>query len=81
MNAVNGIPSWLETHFEVIYAITSYLETAGSTPYRIRQQKGIGGLYELAEDLADEFERLNMGRHWNGEFFEAIDCFLYERLK
>jgi len=81
MNAVKGIPSWLETYFEVVYAIASYLDISGSAAYCIRQQKGIGGLYELAEDLADEFERLHAGRQWDGEFFEEIDRFLYERLK
>jgi hypothetical protein len=44
------------------------------------KEKGHGGLYELAEDLTDEFETINKNREWDGEFFEEIETFLNEKL-
>ena len=43
-------------------------------------EQGHGGLYELAEELTDEFELLNKGRVWDGEFFDEIEEFLSEKL-
>jgi hypothetical protein len=48
---------------------------------RALREKGHGGLYELAEELTDEFESLNKGREWDGEFFEEIERFLDEKFK
>jgi hypothetical protein len=79
----NGFGSWQETHYEVVAAITteliSYDEHGDFNHELIRatlREKGHGGLYELASDLTDEFELLNKGREWDGEFFEEIERFL-----
>jgi hypothetical protein len=44
--------------------------------FTTRESYGTGGLYELAESLTDDFEKLNAGRLWDGEFFEEIWDFL-----
>ena len=84
----NGFESWQETHYEVVAAITteliSYDEYSDFNHELIRttlQEKGHGGLYELANDLTDEFELKNQGREWDGDFFEAIENFLDEKLR
>ena len=74
----NGFDSWQETHYEVVSEITRIIHAnegfglASETVYT----QGTGGLYELAKRLTDEFETLNTGREWDGEFFEEIWDFL-----
>lgn len=84
----NGFESWQETHYEVVAAITteliSYYPHDNSNHGLLRatlQEKGHGGLYELANDLTDEFENLHQGREWDGEFFDEIETFLNKKLK
>ena len=70
----NGFASWQETHYEVVAEITRLVEADedfGLVSETLSTQ-GTGGLYELAERLTDEFEALNAGREWDGEFFEEI---------
>lgn len=82
-NFPNGFESWQETHFEVV----SYIEQLRSQAIiesnlinEIQETKGTGGFYELAEELTDEFEKLNEGREWDGEFFDEIEDFLGKKL-
>lgn len=83
---VNGFYSWMETHHEVcefigyrlkeselLYTENVIIETSSS--------QGSGGLYTLAEQWTDEFEKLNEGRVWDGEFFNEIGNFLNEKNK
>ena len=75
----NGFASWQETHYEVVAAITSIAldnDNKDNLVYKTYREDGLGGLYELAEELTDEFELLNKGREWDGEFFEEIEGFL-----
>jgi hypothetical protein len=84
----NGFASWQETHYEVVAAITTelmadyeYNEFRDDLIRITLREKGHGGLYELANDLTDEFELLNKGREWDGEFFDEIERFLDEKFK
>lgn len=83
---INGFASWMETHHEVcefigyrlkeselLYTENVIIETSSS--------QGSGGLYTLAEQWTDEFEKLNEGRVWDGEFFEEINTFLTTKNK
>lgn len=79
----NGFDSWHETHFEVVAAITREHQKdqpAGVVKER-HEAQGHGGLYELAKELTDEFELLNDGRLWDGEFFDEIEEFLNKKLR
>jgi hypothetical protein len=85
-NFPNGFASWQETHYEVVAAIivahamhTHEIDHSELLEKTIKE-KGHGGLYELAEDLTDEFETINKNREWDGEFFEEIETFLNEKL-
>ena len=81
-NFPNGFDSWQETHYEVVQAITT--EHSKDNPRGVVKERhdaqGHGGLYELAEELTDEFEKLIEGREWNGEFFDEFDAFLTKKL-
>lgn len=76
--------SWTETHFEVVSVISYHArQDVISSPVVAERQEasGIGGLYELAMELTNEFETINRGREWDGEFFDEIDTFIEEKLK
>jgi len=80
---VNGFTSWMEAHHEVVSSIAIELNknTIDSPVIAERCEKqGIGGIYELAEELTDEFEKLNEKREWDGEFFDEIEEFLTKKL-
>lgn len=80
----NGFASWQETHYEVVAAITNEIahdNVNDNLIYKTLRENGHGGLYELAEELTDEFELLNKGREWDGEFFEEIERFLDEKFR
>lgn len=73
---------WVETHFEVVARIAQELEyELYDTPvYRRYSEGGRGGLYELAEELTNEFQELHKDRVWDGEFFDVLEEFLNEKL-
>lgn len=81
----NGFADWQETHFEVVRQLTDILNQDEDTwPDRlclIATMQGRGGMYELAEDITDEFERANTNREWDGEFYDEISKFIEEKLE
>lgn len=79
----NGFTSWQETHYEVVQAITieHMADKRTGLVAQRHEAQGHGGLYELAEELTDEFEAIHEGHEWDGEFFETIEQWLDEKLK
>jgi hypothetical protein len=79
----NGFSAWQETHFEVVSKLSWQLQQDEFDSKLVADRyvaSGIGGMYELAEELTDEFENLFQGREWDGDFFEALDDFLTAKL-
>jgi hypothetical protein len=77
-NFPNGFTSWVETHHEIVSAVER-MRDQDEMPegiLKIQESRGTGGFYELCEDLTNEFEKLNEGREWDGEFFEEIEDFI-----
>lgn len=75
----NGFTSWMETHHEVVSAIAIELnkdETTSQIISEWKEAQGTGGMYELAKELTDKFEKANKGREWDGDFFDEIEAFL-----
>ena len=82
----NGFESWAETHHEVVQYITMSEAVADAlfTPNvvsKISEEMGTGGLYELAMQWTDEFEKKNEGRDWDGDFFDELESFLSSKNK
>lgn len=79
----NGFTSWMETHHEVVEYITNFIdsfeipedELPQSEIKAARDANGTTGLYEVAENWTDEFENINKGRDWDGEFMDEINTF------
>jgi hypothetical protein len=83
-NFPNGFTSWQETHYEIVQAIT--LIWTQDEPYGIvaerQEAQGHGGLYELAEELTDEWEALHEGETWEDMgYLETLENWLNEKLK
>ncbi len=86
----NGFESWMETHFEIVQAITNEsTDTIGEYSSLMAQQReeqqGRGGLYELSRELTDKFELLHEGKEWgiddDTQYFDEIEAFIEEELK
>ena len=79
----NGFTSWAETHHEIVYEVEQMRDSDNMHDLivDIQQSKGTGGFYELCIDWTDEFERLNKGREWDGEFFQEIEEFINNKIK
>jgi len=79
----NGFASWQETHFEVVSAIAIEL-FKDNTPSKLMAERyeahGIGGMYELAKELTDKFEKKFKGKVWDGEWIDVLDDFIKEEL-
>jgi len=74
----NGFASWHQTHYEVVQWIQHELRK--DNPSGVigddYERHGTGAMYELACEWTDEFEELNAGREWDGEFFDEIEAFV-----
>lgn len=80
----NGFEDWHETHFEITRAISNSEHLSGSVANKITCTMGTGGLYELARDLTNKFEKLHRGKNWgideDTQYFDAIEEFLDKEL-
>jgi hypothetical protein len=75
----NGFTSWVETFYEIVSALTSIESGDGESEVinEIRNTKGIGGMYEFAEVLTDEFELTYKDEDWSElGFFETLENFV-----
>jgi hypothetical protein len=78
----NGFENWAETHHEVVSAITLIMNK-DNYPIIIQEilhSQGTGGIWEFCIKLTDEFEKLNEGREWDGEFYEEIEQFIHSKI-
>lgn len=73
--------SWHETHFEIVAEITKWDNDINppNSIKKVQDEQGIGGLYELAKELTNEFETLYKDREWDGDFFDTIESFINEK--
>lgn len=75
----NGFESWMETHHEVVQHLTTTADKEGSRAERTMEQGGTGTLYELGQELTDQFETQFCGKVWDGEFYDTIEAWLQEQ--
>jgi hypothetical protein len=82
----NGFDSWMETHYEVVQAITLKLADEDmeedSALYERLEEEGTGGMYTLSEELTDAFEEEYEGAEWGEklDYFDTIENFLDQKL-
>jgi len=82
----NGFDSWMETHYEVVQAITLKLADEDmeedSALYERLEEEGTGGMYILSEELTDAFEEEYEGAEWGEklDYFDTIENFLNLKL-
>jgi hypothetical protein len=76
------LSSWKETHYEMVQAIV--LNPDAEIVKTTEEEMGYGGMYELAEDLTNEFEELHKGKVWgenNDSYFDEIESFIENKFK
>jgi hypothetical protein len=82
---IKDLDCYLETHFEIVQAIT--IEWLNDEPVGkvkvIHDERGSGGLYELAKELTDKFEKLHENTEWGFElgYLETLEEFIENELK
>lgn len=78
----NSFESWHETHYEIVQHLTQTLDNDESMAYKRQEIQGHGGLYELAQELTDEFEKLYAFEEWVEKgYWETIEQFLDKKEK
>ena len=80
----NGFQSWMETHHDIVEAITMIMahdQPTGTANDR-HEAEGHGGLYELGLELTDKFENKYCGIEWGTdiEYMDTMDEFIKEEL-
>lgn len=80
MNFPNGFDSWYETHHEMVAAV--YRHGDHHVVASVAEQVGTGGLYDLAKDWTDQFEKQYEGEMWGEEklFFDELELFIDSKL-
>ena len=80
----NGFRSWAETHHEIVTIINYQIDRDfGDVPRlldEILSTEGTGGIYDLCIDLTTEFESINEGRVWDGDWLDAVIEFVKEKI-
>ena len=82
----NGFDSWMETHYEVVQAITLKLSDEDmeedSALYERLEEEGTGGMYMLSEELTDAFEEEYEGAEWGEklDYYDTLENFLDQKL-
>ena len=82
----NGFDSWMETHYEVVQAITLKLSDEDmeedSALYERLEEEGTGGMYTLSEELTDAFEEEYEGAEWGEklDYYDTLENFLNLKL-
>lgn len=78
---VNGFDSWIETYSEVSRIIRELIEQENPVIKPQYEQTGYGLIYELSEELTDEFETMYKGNEWDGDWFDTLEDFMYNKFK
>jgi hypothetical protein len=73
---------YLEIYFEIVVRIGQDITKPYNNVANQRYEaQGRGGLYELAQELTDEFQEKFKDHQWDGDFFDEIESFLNEKNK
>lgn len=72
------IDLWIETFYQIA-AILNYPEFEPLHTH-IRDNGGMAELCTQTTIWINEFEKMNEGRQWDGEFFEEVEAFMHTKL-
>ena len=81
---MENLDCYLETHFEVVQAITiEWLKDEPQGKVKERYEECVtGGLYELAKEITDKFEKLHENTEWGFTlgYLETLEEFIENEL-
>ena len=81
-----GFNSWMETHYDIVYAMTIMINDEDIDDccilYKRYEEEGQDGLYMLSQEITDEFEKEYKGAIWGADFnyYETLENYLNTRL-
>lgn len=75
------LTDYLETHYEISTYLALTEDSPGTLAQVTRENRGIGGLYELAKALTDEFTERHAGKLWgcDDDYFDTLAEFMREK--
>jgi len=80
---LKDLTAYLETHYEISTYLALTEDSPGTMAQVTRQNKGIGGLYELAKELTDQFTEQHAGKLWGSsdetDYFDVLAEFMREK--
>ena len=68
---------WAETHYEVIERLQ---ESEHPAIEQRENERGRGGMWELAFEITQAFVDQHQDRDWNGDWFDTLDAFVPRHL-
>jgi len=80
----NSFESWYETFFMLTQAVTLHINQDYDNKdivYETGNMYGTMGICELMVKWTNEFEELNKGRNWDGEWMDEVDKFFRKKLE
>lgn len=78
----SGFDSWRTTFFFIsgLIFLFDMQDADSSVMKKVRDEGGRYALIDLAEQLADEFEAMHVGRQWDGEYEDELQIFANKKL-
>jgi hypothetical protein len=78
-----NLTDYLETHYEISTYLALTEDSPGTMAQVTRKNRGIGGLYELAKKLTDQFTEQHAGTLWGSsdetDYFDVLAEFMREK--
>lgn len=81
MGYQNGKESWMETFWLITKQMQAEINSKKFLESKWYSDGGMLSEYTLAVSLADEFEKANKGRDWDGEWIEEIEKFVQKKME
>jgi hypothetical protein len=75
------LENWAEAHYEFVRLIEEARQQENPTMEFIENTTGIGGFWQLAFDMTQEYEKLHKGRQWYGDWLDEIESFFETKLQ
>lgn len=76
------LEEYLKTHYEVVknleYGLNGTYSNAKLISYY--EKHGIGGIWELAKSITDDFQFIHRNREWDGEWLDELEKYVTLRI-
>lgn len=78
---LSDLENWAETHYEFVRIIEEARQNENPAMEFIENTTGIGGFWQLAFDMTQEYEKLYKDRKWYSDWLDEIESFFDTKLQ